>query len=158
MADSTEELQNVPSRSLAARLFHCLLCTAVVASYAGAIAGAFWLLLHRYPISGAAIFTVALMVIPLFGESSWRERLANCLIMSFGVAGLYGGVGIYISLFRFEWFYDIFNNKGAGPLGLMVFAFSFAVGGGYLGCGCVALAGRLLRHGRPPVGGCKYRR
>ena len=77
---------------------------------------------------------------------SWQDRITAILVMPFIGASLVAGVAIYfVMVLNFSWFQGVFGTKGGGPLGVVLFAFSFSLAGGFAGYRCVRLARRLRR-------------
>lgn len=94
----------------------------------------------------------ALMIIPFADHSSaLRERVGVSLIMPFALGGLTGFVLLYFQMFNFHWFEAIFNGKGSGPFGLIVFAIFGSAVGGFIGVRIVRLSGLFpdANSGRP---------
>lgn len=78
--------------------------------------------------------SASLMCIPWVDQTSQaRERLAVSLVMPFAMAGLACTVLLYFQMFSFAWFEAIFNDKGSGPIGLMVSAITGLAAGGCMG-------------------------
>ena len=78
--------------------------------------------------------TMSLMCIPMVEHTySLRQRLACSSIMPFAMAGAACFVLLYFWMFRFVWFENIFNDKGSGPLGLMLAVVSGLMVGGLFG-------------------------
>ena len=80
-----------------------------------------------------AISTVvgALSVIPW---ACYRSSARDCFTGTLSLAvGSFCGIGaaiVYFGLFHFEWFSEIFNHKGTGPIGMFLFAaLGFGLGG-----------------------------
>jgi hypothetical protein len=130
--------------SMTTRVLRLVFNTVVVLGFTSLMAGAIWLLLNRHLVAAALVCTTSLMTIPFAAQGSWRERILASLVMPFSMAGLVVGVTLYFLLFYFSWFEAIFNSKGSGPFGLIVFAFAFAGGGGFVGYRCVDLAVRVF--------------
>jgi hypothetical protein len=82
-------------------------------------------------VSAFVAVSLSLMCIPIVHHSSTiRERIAASLVMPFALGGLAAFVLLYFQLFHLAWFEAIFNNKGSGEFGLIVFAIvGFVVGG-----------------------------
>lgn len=80
----------------------------------------------------AAGITTCVVTIPLASRRSWRERAELSAILFCGLIGLVAGVTCYFSLFWLAWFAWVFNDKGTGPLGLIVFALGGATAAGWL--------------------------
>ena len=80
-----------------------------------------------------AILTVVggLSVIPWASyQASARDCWTGTLSLAVGSLGAIGAVVIYLTLFYFDWFREIFNDKGSGPIGMFLFAaLGFGVGG-----------------------------
>lgn len=67
--------------------------------------------------------SASLMCIPFVDQTSTlRQRFSASLIMPFAVAGLAGFILLYFGMFQLAWFERIFNDKGLGPIGLIVSA------------------------------------
>lgn len=82
-----------------------------------------------------AIFgaVVSLMCIPLVDHSSSiRKRLIASCLMPLPMVGLATFIFIYFQLFRIPWFERLFNDKGSGPVGLILFALPGFGAGCYL--------------------------
>jgi hypothetical protein len=93
----------------------------IVAAFAGIVACALWLFHdgYRWQISAA---TLLLFMIAAFVDGgSLREGIVLSLCMPFLVLGGFIGLQGYLALFTISWFEAIFNSKGSGPLGLIVF-------------------------------------
>jgi hypothetical protein len=103
-----------------------------------------WLCWNRSFLLAGIGGAVTIMTIPLAAAGTWQERLTASFIMPFVGLGFVLGVVVYFAMFRFTWFEAVFNNKGGGPLGLILFASSFSLAGGYLGHRCVHLVSRFL--------------
>jgi hypothetical protein len=78
----------------------------------------------------AACVTCSLTALPW---TSCRAKLQDCLVATlvivFGTAGGIANAVGYFRMFECEWFRAIFNDKGAGPLGLFLsVAVGFALG------------------------------
>jgi hypothetical protein len=87
------------------------------------------------------------------GGKSLRERVVLALVVPSFVAGGVAGFFIYFAAFSFRWFEALYNDKGSGPLGLVLFVCGFAVAGG-LAAGWVLerAFGIRRRPGTPPSG------
>ncbi|QDT11026.1 hypothetical protein K239x_30190 [Planctomycetes bacterium K23_9] len=72
-----------------------------------------------------AISTVvgALSVIPW---ASYRSTTRDCFAGTVALAaGAFCGIGaviVYLGMFHYEWFSDVFDHKGIGPIGMFLFA------------------------------------
>lgn len=107
---------------------------------------------HGYPRLVATIALIGFMAAAALAGHSWRERVALALSVPFFVAGGAAGFLVYLGLFSFRWFEAIFNDKGSGPLGLLIFVCGFAVAGGLGGAWVLERAfGLRRRPGRPPA-------
>lgn len=88
---------------------------------------------HRWMLSFVAA-SASLMCIPLVDHThSFRERCLASFVMPFAMGGLAFFVSLYFMMFQFAWFEAIFNDKGSGPLGLIVTALVGLVAGGIVG-------------------------
>jgi hypothetical protein len=110
---------------------HLLRGIAVLAFVAGMIAFMFFMSEHQF-LPAVVVLGICLTSMPLIPEGQ-GDRLVAALNMFCGFLGLLAGVVIYFAMFSFSWFAAIFNGKGGGPAGLLLFAISFAFAGGYLG-------------------------
>jgi hypothetical protein len=74
---------------------------------------------------------ISLAAVPWASTSSRpRDCLVGSLMMPVCVAGATLGAIVYFSMFQFGWFERIFNDKGSGPFGLIVFVVAgFGLGG-----------------------------
>lgn len=66
-------------------------------------------------------------------NSSIRERSVMSIAAAFAFGGLVGSVALYFLMFRFAWFEALFNDKGTGPGGLVLFSLAGIAGGGVVG-------------------------
>ena len=97
---------------------------------------------------------LALMLIPFADHSSaLRERVGLSLIMPFALGRLALFVILYFQMFHFHWFEAVFNDKGSGPLGLIVSAILGIAIGGYIGFRIVRRVGFFPNKtaGRPTI-------
>ena len=107
----------------------------VVVAFVAGIVLSIKLFLDRQYLLALATCSATLMVIPFCGDNtdSLRDRILFSLTMPFGLFGLLAGVAIYFAMFNFAWFESIFNSKGGGPFGLMMFGLAGVLPGGYIG-------------------------
>ena len=103
-----------------------------VAAWLAVLAASLSMAADRRYVWAAAGTTACVITIPLAGRRSWRERSALSAILLCGLIGLAAGVTCYFSLFWLPWFDSFFNDKGTGPLGLIVFALGGATAAGWL--------------------------
>jgi len=93
-----------------------------------------WLFRERHWVLSPVTFCAALMCIPLVDHNlSWKDRFLASVVMPFAMLGLTNFVALYVLMFHFAWFESIFNNEGAGPLGLIFSAIAGLVVGGWAG-------------------------
>ena len=64
---------------------------------------------------------------------SYRSAVRDCLTLTLSTTiGVFVGIGAifaYLGMFHFDWFSDLFNDKGMGPIGMIVFMVAgFAMG------------------------------
>lgn len=86
--------------------------------------------------------SASLMCIPLVDHTSdFRQRLFASCLMPFAMAGLALFVMLYFKLFRIAWFERLFNDKGSGPVGMIFFALTGMVAGGYIGWRILTILG-----------------
>ncbi len=128
-ADSDKKLTKVTvSRTPAIRI---ILAGTAVASFFGL--GCLFLQSMKTRDWAMAILTVVggLSVIPWASyQASARDCWTGTLSLTVGSLGAIGAVVIYLTLFYFDWFREIFNHKGSGPIGMFLFAaLGFGVGG-----------------------------
>ena len=107
----------------------------VVVAFVAGLVVSIKLFLGRQYLFALATCSAALMVIPFCGDNThaWRDRILFSLTMPFGLFGLLAGVAIYFAMFNFAWFESIFNSKGGGPFGLVMFGLAGVMPGGYIG-------------------------
>ena len=103
-----------------------------VAAWLAVLAASLSMAAHQRYVWAAAGTAACVVTIPLSSRRSWRERAALSAILLCGLIGLAAGVTGYFSLFRLAWFDSVFNDKGTGPLGLIVFALGGATAAGWL--------------------------
>src|SRR5438132_2801258 len=121
-------------------LFHSIL----IVVWLAALALAVWLSSNRSYLFASIIGTISISAIPFVAARSWQDRITAILVMPFIGASLVAGVAIYfVMVLNFSWFQGVFGTKGGGPLGVVLFAFSFSLAGGFAGYRCVRLARRL---------------
>ena len=119
----------------------------VVVVFTALVVGAIWLFYNGYPRLVASCTVLAFMLAPLFAKASWTQRATLSLSVPFVVLGGVGGFFLYFWMFSFSWFEAVFNNKGGGPFGLILFVSGFALAGGGLGGYCIHRGLCLLRSG-----------
>jgi hypothetical protein len=104
----------------------------------GVLAIAAGLIVYLYCMSQGRLYLAAVVLgvcvtsMPLIPEGK-GDRLVAVLTSFCGFLGFLAGVVIYFAMFNFSWFWVIFNGKGGGPLGLILFAVSFTLVGVYAG-------------------------
>jgi|SRR5579883_3107703 len=125
---------------------------------AGFVAFDCCMLEHEYAIAVATL-AGCLVLGPLITLDTWRRQVVGVVVMLFVFLGLLTGTAIYFAMFYLDWFRSVFNHKGSGEAGWMLFVSAFAVGGGFVGYGLTRLVGRWFgpglrsRQGREGTGG-----
>ena len=120
--------------SIKKRVAKLLASVAILATFFGFGYWAFMLASDRRWVFAAFALCISLMAIPFAAfDAPLQERIESSLVMPFVLAGLVLSILAYFQMFRFGWFESLFNDKGAGPLGLIVSAFIGITAGGYLG-------------------------
>lgn len=150
---ATDKPKPQPSRSMVRLVARMAVRAGVAVSFAGVVAGTAWLFYHGYPRLAATAAVLSFMAAAACGGQSWRERAALALAVPSWVADGVAGFFIYLAAFSFRWFDALFNDKGSGPLGLLLFVCGFAVAG-RLAAGWVLERAFGLRRGpgTPPSG------
>jgi hypothetical protein len=114
--------------------------------------GSVWLLYHGYPRLVAATAILGFIAAAACVGHSWRERIALALTVPYFVAGGVAGFFVYLAMFSLPWFEAIFNDKGSGPLGLLLFVCGFSVAGVLAGGWVLERAFHLRRRqGTAPI-------
>lgn len=99
----------------------------VVTAFTGAVVAAIWLFYNGYPWPVSISTLLIFMIVAFFAGDTGRQRIVVSLSVPFFAFGGYIGFQIYSAMFRFLWFEAIFNSKGSGPAGLILFVGGFAV-------------------------------
>ncbi|MEL6108503.1 MAG: hypothetical protein AAFU85_20960 [Planctomycetota bacterium] len=74
-------------------------------------------------------------------DSKARHCLAGSVVIAVGTLCAAASQVCYFAMFEFEWFNDIFNGKGAGEFGMLLFGGIAFAGSGYVGWRLLALVG-----------------
>jgi hypothetical protein len=139
--DGSEAGSNTPPRNKAVP--PSLFQIALVIAWLALLAFSVWFSTQRLFLFAGIGGVISISAIPFVAADSRKKRITAILVMPFIGAGLVGGVVIFFALMNFSWFAAVFN-KASGPLGVLLFAFSFSFAGAVAGYRCVALARRWL--------------
>ncbi|NQT11242.1 MAG: hypothetical protein HQ582_00745 [Planctomycetes bacterium] len=109
----------------------------VVTAFTGAVVAAIWLFYNGYPWLVSISTLLIIMIAAFVAGDTGRERIVVSLSVPFFALGGYIGFQVFFAMFRFLWFEAIFNGKGGGPAGLIVFVVGFALATASVAACCI---------------------
>jgi len=96
------------------------------AGFFAVITSIIWLFASGHYRIATTLFALFLAIAPLCFSEPWIKRISFSLSAQFAIFGGCVGFFLYPQMFSFYWFKATFNEKGAGPVGLMLFVVLFA--------------------------------